>query len=70
MQVTRQTFPKNNGTQFMVHLPATSEAVNPQFTELVLLSGQQELVLIVDDGAITTGNSNHLRGLQLPNSIS
>ena len=38
-----------NGTQFMVHLPATSEAVNPQFTELVLLSGQQELVLIVDD---------------------
>ena len=37
------------GTQFRVYLPATFEPVNPQVTELELLSGQQELILIVDD---------------------
>jgi PAS domain S-box-containing protein len=37
------------GTQFRIYLPATFEPVNPQVTELELLSGQQELILIVDD---------------------
>jgi PAS domain S-box-containing protein len=37
------------GTQFRVYLPATFEPVKPQVTELELLSGQQELILIVDD---------------------
>lgn len=37
------------GTQFRVYLPATFAPVNPQVTELELLSGQQELILIVDD---------------------
>ena len=36
------------GTQFRVYLPATFEPVT-QVTELELLSGQQELILIVDD---------------------
>ncbi len=37
------------GTEFRVYLPAIAETVNPQITELKLLSGQQELILIVDD---------------------
>ncbi|WP_009632725.1 hybrid sensor histidine kinase/response regulator [Synechocystis sp. PCC 7509] len=37
------------GTQFRVYLPAIAETVSSQVTELELLSGQQELILIVDD---------------------
>lgn len=37
------------GTEFRVYLPAIADAVSPQVEELALLSGQQELVLIVDD---------------------
>ncbi len=37
------------GTEFRVHLPAIADAVKPQLEELALLSGQQELILIVDD---------------------
>jgi PAS domain S-box-containing protein len=38
-----------NGTEFRVYLPAIADAVNPQVEELAILSGQQELILIVDD---------------------
>ncbi len=37
------------GTQFRVYLPAIAETVSSQVTELELLSGCQELILIVDD---------------------
>lgn len=37
------------GTEFRVYLPAIADAVNSQVEELALLSGQQELILIVDD---------------------
>jgi PAS domain S-box-containing protein len=37
------------GTEFRVHLPAIADTVKPQVEELVMLSGEQELILIVDD---------------------
>jgi two-component system, cell cycle sensor histidine kinase and response regulator CckA len=37
------------GTQFKVYLPAIADAVIPPSQELALLTGHQELILIVDD---------------------